>query len=174
MRPGKVTKQITIKDPKTGEEIPITSKSILNAHKTLGHYRAPAGTSKTQLQALQSKSKLMAKQVSSTPMNSRTALIFYQTIYLKSINFVLPCSFFSPKQLQTIQSPSARAFASKCRYNRNTSTIILQGPTHMAGARFLSLHTLKGRARKNNSSRAFYFEPQLHGHNINPVSAQPY
>jgi hypothetical protein len=144
MRPGKVTEQIMISDPKTGLDIPITSKSVLNTHKTLGHYRAPAGTSKTQLNALKEKSKLMAKQASSSPISSRTALVFYQTIYLKSIGFVLPCSFFTAAQLHSIHSPAARVFASKCGYNRNTSLNILHGPTHLAGSGFLSLYTIQG------------------------------
>lgn len=125
MQPGKVTEQFLITDPKTGLEIPITSKSFLITHKMLGHYCAPACTSKTQLKALQSKSKLMAKQASSNPMNSCTALTFYQNIYLKSIGFVLPCSFFTPQQLHYVHSPTAHVFAPKCSYNRNTSLNIL-------------------------------------------------
>ena len=86
----------------------------------------------------------MAKQASSSPISWRTALMFYQTIYLKSIGFVLPCSFFTAAQLHSIHSPAARVFASKCGYNRNTSLNILHGPTHLAGSGFLSLYTIQG------------------------------
>jgi hypothetical protein len=144
MRLGNVTEQILLQDPKTGNDIAIPSKSVLNPHKTLGHQRAPAGNSNTQIQELRSKSILMAKQASSSPMTAHTALIFYQSIYIKSIGFVLPNSFFSPKQLHSIHSPAARVFAAKSGYNRNTSLSILYGPTHLAGSGFIALYTIQG------------------------------
>ena len=45
MRGGKVGPPIEIKDDHTGAPIQIPAKSVFDPHKTLGHYKAPAGKS---------------------------------------------------------------------------------------------------------------------------------
>jgi hypothetical protein len=144
MRPGQVTNQIYLSDAQTGAPIPIQSKSVLNPHKTLGHYRAPAGLAKTQLKELRNKSKTMARQVSSSPLDRRESRTFYDVIYLKSMGFVLPNCYFTEKELNSVQSPAICAFIPKCGFNRNTKRAIIFGPKKLAGAGFGSLFHLQG------------------------------
>jgi hypothetical protein len=50
-RGNQVGPSLTIQSP-TNQPVSIPSKSVYNPHKTLGHYKAPAGTGKTQIQKL--------------------------------------------------------------------------------------------------------------------------
>jgi hypothetical protein len=147
MRASQVTNEIHLQAINDSATIPITSKSVYDTHKTLGHYRAPAGKGKTQLQELRKKSNTMARQVSSSPLNRRESRTFFDVIFLKSIGFVLPNSYFTEAELNSVQSPAICAFIPKCGFNRNTSRAIIFGPKHLAGSGFASLYHLQGQGQ---------------------------
>jgi hypothetical protein len=68
-RGGQVGPSLTIQSL-TNEPVDIPAKSVFNTHKTLGHYKAPAGTSTTQLLKLQSKQSHLSQCLASSPANS--------------------------------------------------------------------------------------------------------
>jgi hypothetical protein len=144
MRGGRVAPQIMLTDNKTGTQIPITSKSVFDPHKTLGHKRAPGGKGRTQEKDTRSGSNLMGKQVSCSPLNTKESRAFYDAIYLKSVGFVLPNSYFSEATLNSVQTNAMGAFVPKCGYSRSTSRAVIFGPTHLAGAGFTPLYLLQG------------------------------
>jgi hypothetical protein len=144
MRGGHVTDQIMLSDIQTGAQIPITSKSVFAPHATLGHKRAPAGKGQSQGKHIRKKSNGMAKQVSTSPLQAKESRIFYDAIYLKSVGYFLPNSYFTEAVLNSIQTSAICSFIPKCGYNRNTSQAIIFGPTYLAGAGFTPLYLLQG------------------------------
>jgi hypothetical protein len=61
-----------IKSP-TDDVVDIPAKSVFDTHKTLGHYKAPAGTSKTQLHKIQTKQSHLSQCLASSPANNSQA-----------------------------------------------------------------------------------------------------
>jgi hypothetical protein len=86
----------------------------------------------------------MAQQISCSALHPKDSRTFYNSIYLKSIGYVLPNSYFSESLLNSIQSCAICAFVPKCGYNRNTHRSIIFGPKHLAGAGFTPLYLLQG------------------------------
>jgi hypothetical protein len=87
-----------------GSPVHIPQKSAYAPHKTLGHWKAPAGKGSTQLQVLREKSQVMATQLLGSPIRDYEAWRFYGSIYLKAIGYVLPNCHFTKMQLQLLQS----------------------------------------------------------------------
>jgi hypothetical protein len=79
-----------LSDPKTGTPVPITSKSVFATHDTLGHKRAPGGKGTSQGNHIRKKSNKMGLQVSSSALHPKDSRAFYDSIYIKSIGYVLP------------------------------------------------------------------------------------
>jgi hypothetical protein len=96
-RPGTVGPPLEVTSPQ-GPTIKIPFKNVYTTHKTLGHYQAPAGTSRTQLLKIQAMQSDLSQYLASSPATRTQASIFYHTIYLPSI-YVLPQSFFAPQEL---------------------------------------------------------------------------
>jgi hypothetical protein len=73
-----------------------------------------------------------------TPNEAR---IYYEAVFLPSINYVLPQCFFSPSDLRTIGSKAQQAFVIKCGFSRTMSLDVRYGPKELGGAGFLTLET---------------------------------
>jgi hypothetical protein len=80
MQGGRVGPDITIDDEVTGLKIYIPQKSVFDAHKTLGHYKAPAGNSWTQCNVLYQHGRTTATQVLSSPLTPIEAHMYYTAI----------------------------------------------------------------------------------------------
>jgi hypothetical protein len=76
---------LQLTDSATDANIQVKAKSAFMTHKTLGHFKAPAGTSLTHLKMLEKKTSLLARQLSTSPANRAQALLFYWSIYLATI-----------------------------------------------------------------------------------------
>eukprot|EP00957_Ditylum_brightwellii_P191922 14609621-Ditylum_brightwellii.AAC.1 len=61
------------KHAKTGEDIKISFKSVLNPNKTLGYLKAPAGTAATQTTVLKEKAEAYALQIIMSPLSPAEA-----------------------------------------------------------------------------------------------------
>jgi hypothetical protein len=129
-------------------------------HKTLGHLQAPAGTSRTQLQKTRSQQTLLSQQLVSSPATRSQASTFYDTIYLPSI-YVLPQSFFEPKDLDTAEKKSIRTIFAKEGYNRNTARALLYGPTDYAGAGHVRWKWLQGEGQIMNFLKYWRIDGQI-------------
>jgi hypothetical protein len=90
-RPGTVGPPLEIIAP-TGTRIQIPAKSVYSPHKTLRHYKSPAGTGATGLTHLTTKMATLSQQLATSPATKSQAATFYHTIYLPSI-YVVPQSF---------------------------------------------------------------------------------
>ena len=112
---------LQLKDSNTATSLHVASKSAYMTHKTLGHFKAPAGTSKTHLTMLTKKTALLSRQLATSPATRAQALLFYWAIYLATIRYSLPQCFFAPKALHKAQSKSIPLILAKSGYMRTTS-----------------------------------------------------
>jgi hypothetical protein len=107
-RPGTVGPPLEVFSP-LGDKIPIPSNLVFDPHKTLGHWKAPAGDGKTGLLHLTTKQTMLSQQLSSSPATHRQATTFYHSIYLPSI-YVLPQCYYSAKHLDDAEKKSLFSF----------------------------------------------------------------
>jgi hypothetical protein len=141
---GQAGPSLVLISSQDGSPVHIPHKSALAPHKTLGHWKAPAGNGSKQLQILREKSQAMASQLLRSPIRDYEAPRFYGAIYLKAIGYVLPNCYFTETQLQLLQSIMHRVILPKCGYNRKTAGEIIHGPSKLCGGQFLPLYTMQG------------------------------
>ena len=77
--------------------------SAYKAHKTLGHYKDPAGTQKEQYRQLKKKSDATTAFLWTCHLSRREAWTYYYACYLPSVSYPLACSTLSRTQLDRIQ-----------------------------------------------------------------------
>ena len=85
---------LQIKQANMNEDVKITYKSVYNPHKTLGHYKVPAGMSKVQENILINKAESYACKVKRSSLNRYKSWLYYTSCYLKSLGYVLGKHFF--------------------------------------------------------------------------------
>ena len=54
--------------------------------------------------------------------------MFYSGIYIPSVGYCLPMTYFTKKELEKIQRPAHRAMLSRLGFNRNTAGEVVFGP----------------------------------------------
>eukprot|EP00957_Ditylum_brightwellii_P057997 4398107-Ditylum_brightwellii.AAC.1 len=113
-----------LKQANTENDITITYKLVYNPHKTLGHYKAPAGTSKVQATILMEKAEKYACNVKKSSLNQHEAWMYHTRCYLKLLGYVLGQTLFPKHALENIDRPSTRTFASKCRATSDTQKLL--------------------------------------------------
>ena len=69
----------------TGDLIPIPQLTPYQPHKTLGHYKAPAGDSLKQVQVIEKQSRDLSHALYHSPATRDQAIQFYTTIFLPAI-----------------------------------------------------------------------------------------
>jgi hypothetical protein len=62
---------------------------------------------------------MLGQQVSTGPFNKHNAWTFYRTIFIPSMGYVLPQSFYIAEQLKAIQTSAMSCIIAKCGYNKN-------------------------------------------------------
>jgi hypothetical protein len=87
-------RNLPVQDPITGLEHSMGYLAPHSAHKTLGHYKEPAGTQKQQFEQLQRKSDKVTAFLWTTPLNREESWLFYNACYLPAITYPLTCSYF--------------------------------------------------------------------------------
>ena len=136
--------QLNVWDPIANETQTLKLLSVYDAHKTLGHYKEPAGHQKEQFRQLQNKSNETTAFLWSCPLTRAEAWTFYFACYLTSISYPLSCSALSKNQLNLIQQKAMSIIVPRCGFNRNTKKEILYGPMEMGGASFRPLWVQQG------------------------------
>ena len=128
--------QVTIIDPITKATHPIKLLSPYQSHKTLGHYKDPAGTQKAQFRALKDKSDDITKFLWKQPLTRKEAWRFYYACYLPSVTYPLASSSMTEQQLTEVQKKAMSIIVARCGFNRNTKKEILYGPKSLGGTEF--------------------------------------
>ena len=131
-------------DRQTQTEHTIQLMSVYEAHKTLGHYKAPIGNQLEQFRQLKKKSDENTAFLWTCPLTKLEAWTYYYACYLPSVGYPLACSSLQKKQLDQIQRKAMSIIVARCGYNRNTKKEILYGPLELGGANFRHLYVQQG------------------------------
>ena len=118
--------------------------SPYQAHKTLGHYKDPAGTQGEQFRQLLKKSDDITKFLWTCPLTRLEAWTFYYACYLPSVCYPLACSSLTKQKLEHIQQKALSILIPRCGFNRHTKREILFGPMELGGACFRHLYVEQG------------------------------
>ena len=134
--------KLTVKDKNMR---PVEIKHVPNdtAIKYLG-FRKCIANQKEQRAVLLKKANDFARVVNCSPLTRRGAHTFYRGIYKLSIDYVLPITHFTLKELTLVQKKAHRAFLSKCGYRSNMALAIQYGPKCWGGTEFFHLYDLQG------------------------------
>ena len=135
---------ISVIDSFTNETHHLEFLSPYSAHKTLGHYKEPAGTQHAQYQHLRKKSDESTAFLWKCQMTPLETWTFYYACYLPSIGYPLSCSSLTYAQLDHVQRKAMQIIIAKCGYNRHTKREILYGPLEYGGASFRHLYVQQG------------------------------
>ncbi|KAI2497109.1 hypothetical protein MHU86_17370 [Fragilaria crotonensis] len=118
--------------------------SAYTAHKTLGHYKDPAGTQREQYRQLKKKSDSITAFLWVTPLNRSEAWTYYFAYYLPAVCYPLASSSLTPQCLDRVQRKAMSIIVPRCGFNRHTKRAILYGPLALGGASFRSLVVQQG------------------------------
>ena len=69
----------------TSKNVQINYKYVFNPHKTLGHYKAPAGTGKVQATVLAEQDKQYAYRITKSSLTHHEVWMYYTSCYQKSV-----------------------------------------------------------------------------------------
>ena len=133
-----------VTDPLTKAVHALTFLSPHTAHKTLGHYKEPAGTQTAQFKQLQLKSDTSTAFIWKCHLTPKEAWTYYYACYLPSIGYPLSCSSMTYAQLDRVQRTAMTIIVARCGYNRNTKREIIYGPMAYGGANFRHLYMHQG------------------------------
>ena len=122
----------------------IPYRNPYQAHKTLGHYKEPAGTQRAQFRHLLEKTTTMARFLRHSPINSRETRLFYTTIYLPRMTYPMKNTFFTKPQLEQLQRQALGVTIQKLGFNKCTARVIIHGSTQYGGAQLPHLYTEQG------------------------------
>lgn len=135
---------VTVKDMTRTTSQNIPAISAHSAHKTLGHYKDPAGNQRQQLHELQQKCDKAADFIARSPLNRQESWTYYFAIFLTSVGYPLASCHFTRNALDSVQRRAMSNIIAKCGFNRHTKREVLYGPSKFGGANFRSLYSLQG------------------------------
>ena len=118
--------------------------SPYTSHKTLGHFKEPAGTQKEQFRQLKQRIDETVAFLWKIPLTRPESWKFYFAYYLPSVTYPLSSSHFSSNQLDNVQKKALCILLARCGYNRNMKRAVVFGPTTYGGAGFLRLYDHQG------------------------------
>jgi hypothetical protein len=134
---------IPIVDSITGMSVQMKHLSSHKPHKTLGHWMAPAGTSRTQLTAITSKSQVLSTRIATSHLSRYGAQLAYRAIYVATLRYVLPQCHFTHKVLRKAERKSMSSVIAKCGFSQKTPFALLFAPIEYGGGGFLHWDVLQ-------------------------------
>ncbi len=136
LRPGRIGPNLVIQTgDRKGEQV-IPPMSAYKAHKTLGHYKSPAGGEVKQIEILRKQSDLLALQAETANMTRREAWTFYFAIYIPSIGYLLPLCHFSKPELDWLHHKVKSEMIARCGFCGKTKHEIIYRSADLGGACF--------------------------------------
>ena len=135
---------VSVIDSQTHQDNPFQMLGAYQAHKTLGHYKEPAGTQSEQYKQLRQKSDDITAFLWTCPLSRLESWTYYYACYLPAVCYPLATSSLTFKQLDTIQRQAMKIMIPRCGFNRNTKREILYGPLELGGANFRHLYAQQG------------------------------
>jgi hypothetical protein len=135
---------LTVWDRQADEAHTLQVLPAYTSHKTLGHYKDPAGTQSEQFRQLKKKSDSITAFLWESPLTRLEAWTFYFACYLPAVCYPLANSSLTKQRLDLVQRKAMSIIVPRCGFNRNTKKAILYGPLALGGASFRSLYVQQG------------------------------
>jgi hypothetical protein len=135
---------INIVDSVTNQAITVRPLPPYEPHKTLGHWKAPAGTAKTQLSMISNKVKIISIRISTSWLSRTGARLAYHAIYAAILTYVLPQCHFLSDALRKSEKKSMPNLYAKCGFSRKTPQALLFAPREYGGGGFLHWDIIQG------------------------------
>jgi hypothetical protein len=126
---------------------PLKQLSVMEAHKTLGAKKAPAGQEKAACTDHDNRNTTHTKIVACSPLNRKDAWVYYHAIYLPSTTYTFPSSSIPNEQCLKMQKQIKQAVLPKYGFNRNTPNAVVYGHSDFAGIEMRTLSVEKGIAQ---------------------------
>ena len=136
--------KLQVEDPYTGNVCKLEYLHPYAAHKTLGHYKEPAGIQLEQFRQLKSKSDRITEFLWTAPLTRAVSWTYYSACYLPAVTYPLIGSHLTVKQLTSTQMKAMNIIIPRCGFNRNTHRSIIYGPQRLSGAGFRHLAVEQG------------------------------
>ena len=139
-----------------------TSVSIIErldpntACRTLGVFLSPTSDWTTQIKVLKAKMDLLAGRLLTSSLSFDDVRVFYQSIYIPTIRYVLPALSVEEKQLEEIQTRSIEALLIRKGFNRHFPRRITHGPQSWGGLGILDIKTEGGLSQIKELRHALY------------------
>eukprot|EP00980_Cylindrotheca_fusiformis_P026777 scaffold17422_cov103-Cylindrotheca_fusiformis.AAC.6 len=141
---------ISLPDPRTGAAIDIECFAHDREHKTLGHYKAPAGTLPRQRAVIQQAADQMAALMLRSFLDPTEARMVYFAVFLAKFSYVLPQCSFPRTTLREFESKAQQAFTAKMGFNRKMACAIRYGPVSLGGVGLVQFETIQGSGQIQN------------------------
>jgi hypothetical protein len=127
-----------------GDDVAIKSKNIYQTRINLGHAKSPAGDRSTECSRTENKAIAIADAIVKCGCTRSEARMLYQAVWKPAVEYVIPQSFLSEKQLRKIEKASMPKMYACCGFNRNTSRAVLAAPIELGGGGFTPLKVVAG------------------------------
>jgi len=133
-----------------GNDVKIKSKNIFQPRKNLGHLKSPSQSAITQAIAIEKTATGLTDAVDRCGGTRSEVRMLYESVWKPAVEYVIPQSFLSEKQLSKIERASMPKLIAKCGFNRNTSRAVLAGPIELGGGGFTPLKVTAGTGYVNH------------------------
>jgi hypothetical protein len=127
-----------------GDDVTVKSKNIYQTRTNLGHKKSPAGSRIGQTTTTRDKAIKLTEAIINCGCSRSETRMLYDSVWKPAIEYTLPQSFLSAKQLTTIEKSSLPKLYAACGFNRNTSRAVLAGPISLSGGGFTPLKVVAG------------------------------
>jgi hypothetical protein len=117
-------------DPLTQTGIGLKSLNSTQPHKTLGHWKAPAGNARKQLRTICDKVRVINLRIATSSVSQYGAQLAYHAITVSTLRYVLPQCHFP--------------LAAKCGFSSRTPHALLFATREYAGGGFVHWDVIQG------------------------------
>lgn len=138
------TPSISLQDPQTKCSIELRTFNCHTPHKTLGHWKAPAGNSRTQLLHIQNKIKVVNLRIATSSLSRYGARLAYHAIVVASLRYVLPQCHFDQRELRRAEKTGMARLISKCGFSSKTPHALIYAPRAYGGGGFIHWDIIQG------------------------------
>ena len=122
----------------------ITRLDLKTASRTLGVYLSPTSEWAEQIQVRMEKMGKLAGHLLTSSLSFDDVRVFYQSIYIPLIRYVLPALSADEKHLEEIQTRSLEAIRVRQGFNRHFPRRITHGPQAWGAVGILDIKTEYG------------------------------
>ena len=131
-------------DPLTQTGIGLKSLNSTQPHRTLGHWKAPAGNARKQLRTICDKVRVINLRIATSSVSRYGARLAYHAITVSTLRYVLPQCHFSKTILRRGEKTGLALLVAKCGFSSRTPHALLFATREYAGGGFVHWDVIQG------------------------------